>query len=356
MMSSMAPDWRDFTPAALLRNPHLMTLVPSYWPRQALLAGIPTESRLFTTEPHTQLLGFCHWQQNRTACQTVVLVHGLEGCSESHYMLGIASKAYRAGLNVIRMNQRTCGGTEQLTPTLYNSGLSQDYGAIVHELARVDGLDRIWLVGYSMGGNLVLKAAGEAGSSEAALAGAIAVCPNIDPTQCVKALEQPRNWLYHHHFLTQLKMRMRRKAVFFPGKWNLTELDRIRIISEFDDRYTAPDGGYTSGADYYDRAGARHVLGKIAVPTLIITAQDDPFIPYSMFSLAAIHQNLHIRLTAPQYGGHCGFMQQSQQDEDRFWIENRIIESVRAFRGGDDRLPHGMRQPDSRRGATPLAF
>ena len=124
---------------------------------------------------------------------------------------------------------------------------------------------------------------------------------------------------------------MRRKAVFFPGKWNLTGLDRIRIISEFDDRYTAPDGGYTSGADYYDRAGARHVLEKIAVPTIIITAQDDPFIPYSMFSLAAIHQNPHIRLTAPRYGGHCGFVQQSQQDEDRFWIENRIIESVRAF-------------------------
>jgi predicted alpha/beta-fold hydrolase len=99
-------------------------------------------------------------------------------------MRGIAAKAYRAGFNVIRMNQRTCGGTEHLTPTLYNSGLSQDYRAIVHELARVDGLDRIWLVGYSMGGNLVLKAAGEAGSSEAALAGAIAVCPNIDP-KCV---------------------------------------------------------------------------------------------------------------------------------------------------------------------------
>ena len=116
-------------------------------------------------------------------------------------MRGIAAKAYRAGFNVIRMNQRTCGGTEHLTPTLYNSGLSQDYRAIVHELAHVDGLTRIWLVGYSMGGNLILKAAGETGSSEAALAGAIAVCPNIDPPKCVEALEQPRNWIYHRHFL-----------------------------------------------------------------------------------------------------------------------------------------------------------
>ena len=144
----------SFEPPFFLRNPHTMTLIPSYWPRGMLLDGMPKASRLFSTAPHTQLLGYCHWQPHRTACQTVVLVHGLEGCSESHYMRGIAAKAYRAGFNVIRMNQRTCGGTEHLTPTLYNSGLSQDYRTVVHELARVDGLARIWLVGYSMGGNL----------------------------------------------------------------------------------------------------------------------------------------------------------------------------------------------------------
>ncbi len=329
MMASMAPDWRKFTPATLLRNQHLMTIVPGYWPRPALLDGIPAESRLFTTDPTTQLLGFCHWQPNRAGCQTLLLVHGLEGSSESHYMQGIAAKAYRAGMNVVRLNQRTCGGTERLTPTLYNSGLSQDYRAIVQELASLDRLTHIWLVGYSMGGNLVLKAAGELGSSETALAGTIAVCPNIDPTQCAKALEEPRNWLYHYHFLTKLKARMKRKAALFPGRWDLTGLDRIHIISEFDDRYTAPDGGYASGPDYYDRAGSRHVLEKIAVPTTIVTAQDDPFIPYSMFSLAAIKRNPLIRLTAPHYGGHCGFIQGARSNEDRFWVENRIVESIR---------------------------
>ena len=329
MIASMAPNWRGFTPATLLRNQHLMTIVPDYWPRPTLLDEIPAESRLFTTDPKTQLLGFCHWQPDRTGCQTLLLVHGLEGSSESHYMQGIAAKAYRAGMNVVRLNQRTCGGTERLTPTLYNSGLSQDYRAIVQELANLDRLTRIWLVGYSMGGNLVLKAAGELGSSEAALAGTIAVCPNIDPTQCAKALEEPRNWLYHYHFLTKLKARMKRKAALFPGRWDLTGLDRIHIISEFDDRYTAPDGGYASGPDYYDRAGSRHVLEKIAVPTTIVTAQDDPFIPYSMFSLAAIKRNPLIRLTDPHYGGHCGFIQGARSNEDRFWVENRIVESIR---------------------------
>jgi uncharacterized protein len=256
----------------------------------------------------------------------VILVHGLEGSSESHYMRGIAAKSYRAGFNVIRLNQRTCGGTEHLTPTLYNSGLSQDYRAVVHELAHVEGLTRIWLVGYSLGGNLVLKAAGETGSSETALAGAIAVCPTIDPAQCAKALEAPRNWVYHYHFLTQLKRRIRRKAVLFPGRWNLAGLDLIRTLSEFDDRYTAPDGGYASGADYYDRSGACHVLNAIAVPTLIITAQDDPFIPYSMFTVPLIQHHSKIQVIAPRHGGHCGFFHLAQNGEDPYWAENRIVE------------------------------
>jgi uncharacterized protein len=326
IITSMSPDRREFTPAGLLRNPHFMTIVPGYWPRRALLDGIPTESRLFTSEPHTQLLGYCHWQPHRTACRTVVLVHGLEGCSESHYMRGIGAKAYREGFNVVRMNQRTCGGTEHLTPTLYNSGLSQDYRAVVQELARVDRLDRIWLIGYSMGGNLILKAAGEAGSSEAALAGAIAVCPNIDPPKCVDALEQPRNWIYHRHFLVSLKARLRRKAALLPGKWDLTDLDRVALMREFDHIYTAPDGGYASGADYYERAGAYRVLDSIAVPTLIITAQDDPFIPYSMFTVPPIQRNPKIRVIAPRYGGHCGFLQWSSNGEDHFWAENRIMD------------------------------
>ncbi|MCP9447602.1 MAG: alpha/beta fold hydrolase [Nitrospira sp.] len=318
-----------YQPPRLLRNPHLMTLVPRYLPRTTSLATLPQEPRLFATEPGTQLLGFCHWQPHRRSAPTVLLVHGLEGSSDSRYMLGITAKAYQAGFNVVRMNQRNCGGTEHLSPTLYNSGLSIDYRAIVQELARQDGLDRIWLVGYSMGGNLVLKAAGELGEDEPALAGVAAVCPNIDPTVCARALEEPRNWLYHRHFLNGLNARLRRKAALFPGKWDLARLDTITRISEFDHWYTAPDGGYESGADYYDRSGARHVLGSIAVPTVIITAQDDPFIPYSMFTVPTILSHPLIQLIAPQYGGHCGFYQQRTNGEDAHWAENRIVDFLR---------------------------
>ena len=322
----------SFQPPLPLKNAHLMTLIPRYLPREISLARLPQESRLFTVEPQSRLQGFCHWQTDRKAFPTVVLVHGLEGSSESRYMQGIAAKAFDSGFNVIRLNQRTCGGTEHLSPTLYNSGLSSDYQTIVKELIHHDGLDRIWLVGYSMGGNLVLKATGELGRSEPGLAGVAAVCPNINPTVCAHALEEPRNWIYHRHFVTKLKERLRRKASLFPGKWDLSMLGTITTISEFDDRYTARDGGYRDGADYYDRAGSRHVLDRIAVPTLIITAQDDPFIPYTMFTEAKIQKHPYITVVAPRYGGHCGFYQGRRRDEDPYWAENRILDFLRGMR------------------------
>ena len=322
----------SFRPPLPLKNAHLMTLIPRYVPRETSLANMPQESRFFSVAPQSQLQGFCHWRDDRKTFPTVVLVHGLEGSSESRYMRGIAAKAFHAGFNVIRLNQRTCGGTEHLSPTLYNSGLSSDYRAIVKELIHHDGLDRVWLVGYSMGGNLVLKAAGELGRTEPALAGVAAVCPNINPTICARALEEPRNWIYHRHFVMRLKARLRRKASLFPGKWDLSMLGHITTISEFDDCYTARDGGYRDGADYYDRAGSRHVLDKITVPTLIITAQDDPFIPYTMFTEAKIQEHLQIAVVAPHYGGHCGFYQGRRQEEDPYWAENRILDFLRGMR------------------------
>ena len=317
-----------FTPAFLLRNPHLMTLVPRYWPRHTLKDGLPQVERLFTAEPRTRLLGLCHWQPRPTTSKTIILLHGLEGSADSHYMRGMTVKAFGLGFNVIRMNQRTCGGTDHLTPTLYNSGLSGDYRAILRELTVSDGLSRIWLVGYSMGGNLALKAAGEMDRSDPTLAGVVAISPNIDPTQCVTALEQPRNWLYHWHFLSRLKARMRRKATLFPGTWDLSPLRSMKTITQFDAAYTARDGGYRDVVDYYDRAGARHVLPHITVPTLIITAQDDPFIPAPMFDTPAIRDNKNITLLMLRYGGHCGFFQKRRRYEDRFWAENRILERL----------------------------
>lgn len=307
-----------------------MTLFPRFWSRPGLPPDIPVEARFFTVAPGSQLLGHCHWQPDPKRHPTLIFVHGLEGCSESHYMLGIAQKAWRRGFNAIRLNQRNCGGTEHLTPTLYNNGMSGDVRTVLGELTARDGFDSIWLGGYSMGGNLVLRAAGELGRSNRALKGVVAVCPNIDPAACTAALLQPRNWIYNRHFVQSLKARLRRKAALFPGKFDLAPLAGIRTLLDFDEAYTAPDGGYRNAADYYEQAGSRHVLGSIAVPALILTAQDDPFIPYWIFNAPAIRANSRIRFEAPAHGGHCGFIARSSDHKDRYWAENRLIEFITA--------------------------
>ena len=169
-----------------------MTLFHRCWPRVGLLRGIPVEVRLFAVSPDSlRLLGICHWQPAPKRQPTLILVHGLEGSSESHYMLGITRKVWAVKL-VIRRSQRNCGGTQGLTPTLYNGGLSEDLRAVATELTIHDGIEAIWLAGYSMGGNLILRMAGEAGTDFQSLRGVVAVCPNIDPAACVDAWEENR--------------------------------------------------------------------------------------------------------------------------------------------------------------------
>ena len=373
-------DPQTFVPHPWLQNAHVMTVVSRYWPRRALLAGVPTEARLFTVSPDTKVLGWCHWHADVRRHPTLILLHGLEGCADSQYMLGLAGKAWRAGCNVLRLNQRNCGGTEHLTPTLYNGGLTGDVEAVLKELSSQDGLEELWAGGYSMGGNLALLLAGQwvkslshgkngparrghppggypgwagaiqpqggrvpwekraswrarsgrvqPGSASRLLKGVVAVCPDIDPEACVTALEQRGNWIYQEHFVNSMKSRLRRKAKLFPGKFDLSRLPSIRTLRAFDGAFTAPDGGYHSAEDYYERTGARHVLAEIDVPTLIVTSKDDPFIPYRSFENPALRGNSHITLVAVDRGGHCGFVQHTRPGEDHYWAENRLIEFV----------------------------
>ena len=315
-----------FSPEWWLTNPHVQTLVAHYRDRSHLLAQVPLEERLFQVDPQTQIKGICCWQTSRGKAPGLILIHGLEGCHESHYMQGLAHKAWHAGFNVVRFNQRNCADTEHLTPTLYNGALSQDVRAVAEELVSKDGIQAIFSAGYSMGGNLVLKMAGEARNGFPPLKGVAAVCPNIHPATCVAALEKRRNWLYHQHFMVKLKARLKRKSEIFPDKWDISLYKDIYTMSQFDDAYTAPDGGFHNAADYYNQSGSRHVLEHIRIPTLIITSQDDPFIPIDTFNIPAIHSNPCIQLITPSHGGHCGFIQKPQKREDGHWAENRIIE------------------------------
>jgi predicted alpha/beta-fold hydrolase len=320
----------EFEPHPLLKNGHVMTIASAFVPRRF---DIPTaEARLFQVDPESRLLAYCHWQPGRRKdAPAIVVVHGLEGSSDSNYVRGIAEKAFHRGFHVVRMNQRNCGGTEALTPTLYNSGMSGDYRAVFEELSSGDGFEQIFFAGYSMGGNLVTKMAGEFGSAvPKALRGVGVVCPAIDLGASANALERLENYAYQRRFVNGLMSRYARKQKLFPDRYRSDGLGPVRTVRQFDDVITAPQFGYRDAQDYYDHVGAKRVAAQIRVPLLMITAQDDPFVPYAAFLAAKIDQNPAIRFVATTHGGHCGFISKHTGAE-RFWAEQRIVEFCEAI-------------------------
>jgi uncharacterized protein len=315
----------SFEPHPLLTSGHLQTLASVYIPRRFALPH--STERYFQVSPDTQIKGMCHWHPERPKERPIVVtVHGLEGSSESNYAVGIAEKAFVRGFHAIRLNQRNCGGTERLTPTLYNSGMSSDYRAVLMELIEGDGFDRIFFVGYSMGGNLVTKMAGEFGEQPPAELRAIAaVCPSLDLSACADALERPGNFLYQHHFVRGLLRRYRHKAELFPERYSRNGFDPIRTVREFDDAITAPAFGYRNAEEYYQDASAKKVIDRVRVPMLMITAQDDPFVPYQSFLQVDTAKNSSVRFVAPQHGGHCGFISR-WPGNNRFWAEEHAVD------------------------------
>ncbi|HYL93083.1 MAG TPA: alpha/beta fold hydrolase [Alphaproteobacteria bacterium] len=318
-----------FVPRRFLSNRHLMTLAGNFLPRESRLP--PAEERLFRIEEGVQVLCHCHWQAEREKRSTVLLVHGLEGSSLSQYVIGTGSKAWDVGMNVVRMNMRNCGGTERLTSTLYNSGMSGDVGVVVRTLIEQDKLQRIGLVGYSMGGNLVLKLAGDSGADIPPQVGAVvAVSPAADLAPSADAMHTWDNRIYEWKFLWSLMQRYRRKRELFPTIYK--PVARFpRTIREFDEVITAPYCGFAGADDYYARSSAARVVGRIAVPTLVIHALDDPFIRLLPETRAKMLANPHITLLETEHGGHCAFLAPANGYDGR-WAERQTIEFFQRHR------------------------
>ncbi len=326
----------SFEPHPWLTSGHLQTIVGNFLPRPAFRLATVAETVEVDPADASRVLCHCHWQPEavRAARLTAVLVHGLEGSSDSRYMLGIATRAWAAGMNVVRMNMRNCGGSDALTPTLYHSGRSADVGAVVRHFTARFGLERVALVGYSMGGNLVLKLAGEWGS-QAPLAAVATVCPAIDLAAGADALHEPANRVYEWHFLRNLMRRLRHKAEHFPAVYQIGGIGPIRSIREFDQEFVARYCGFSSADDYYYRAASARVVDRIAVPTLILCAQDDPFIRLSPETRARLLANPHITFVESRHGGHCAFLSRRSAG-DIHWAEATV---VRYLQAAGDALP-----------------
>lgn len=250
-------------------------------------------------------------------------------------MRGLADKAWARGWNVVLLNQRNCGGTEHLTPGLYHSGLTADPLAVLRMLQAEAPCPHLAIAGYSLGGNLTLKLAGEAAAApDLPIAAVAAVSPTIDLALCVDAIERPANLLYQWNFVRGLKARMRRKATMWPNRFDLGPLEHIRTIRQFDDTYTAPSHGFGTAANYYQQASALRVIDRIRIPALIIAADDDPFVPTSQFRADAVQGNPHVTVSIQTHGGHCGFIARPSEGFDGYWAEARVVDFLSSLLSG----------------------
>jgi predicted alpha/beta-fold hydrolase len=327
-MMQTGTDRPAFKARRLFRGGHLQTLAGFFLFRNARLPQ--PEERYVEVAPGVKILCNCHWQEERHKALTVIVVHGLEGSSESGYVIGVAQKGLSAGMNVVRVNQRNCGGTDHLAPTLYNSSLSGDIAAVTRNLVD-DGVSRFALAGFSMGGNLVLKTAGEWGkSAPPEFRAVVAVCPAMDLAASADALHLPGNRIYEAYFMRKLRQRFRNKAKLFPGQFDVARLRGLRSLREFDDKVTAYYCGFEGAVDYYARAAASNVIDQIAVPGLILHAANDPFVRLLPETRKKISANRNLTFVEADDGGHCSFIADANGYDGR-WAEQQIIEFLRRF-------------------------
>ncbi len=325
--------WTQFVPRRWLRSGHLQTLAGNYLPRRLTLP----EPEALLVEVDGPVAGYgpsrvlchCHWQPEQVRRQrlTIVLVHGLEGSSNSKYIVGNTARALAAGLNVIRMNMRTCGGTDALSPTIYHSGRSGDIGRVVETIVREHGLQAVALVGYSMGGNLVLRWAGEVSCNPPReLKAVVGVSPLMDLAVSSAALHRPQNRLYERHFLRSMLARVRRRIAMYPRIYADAQMDRIHSMRDFDEYIVARYGGFASADDYYYSVASSKYAGTLRVPALVVHSADDPFIRFLPETSAALVANPWVTFIETQHGGHCAFIAPATAvGDDGRWAEATLL-------------------------------
>jgi uncharacterized protein len=303
----------------LFRNPHLQTIAGHYWPDGSAGSLSHAERRRFRTEPDVEV-EILSVRPPADAKGEIVLVHGLEGSAEASYMTRLSSAAVAAGFAAHRFNMRTCGGTERLCKTLYHAGLTSDLLAVLRAL-RDEGRAPAFLAGFSLGGNVVLKLAGELGASATDLiAGVAAVSTPLDLDACSRRIAQPSNRVYEMRFVRRMRARL-----YATGRYSPADFAGLRSVRAIDDRITAPSFGFGSASNYYRTQSALRFLGAIRVPVLLIQAKDDIFVPFEIFEDDAVRSNPRIELLVTEYGGHLGFLGRSPR---RFWSDTAIMEWI----------------------------
>ncbi len=310
----------EFRPPFYLRSGHLHTLSPTLF-RKAF-PTTPKSERLELDDGDFLDIDW-HRAPHKRSNRLALILHGLEGNARKKYMTGMARALNLAGWDVICMNFRGCSQEINRLPRLYHSGATDDlHTVLLHGLQQ--GYRSAALVGFSMGGNQILKYLGEAPEKvPPQVAAAIAFSVPCQLGDSCQVISKPTNCIYMRYFMHGLKAKVRAKATMFPLIYNTTGLAAMHSFIPFDNAYTAPVHGFHDAFDYYRRCSATQFLPAIRIPTLLVQAKDDPFLSASCYPLQEARHNPNLYLEMPRYGGHVGFLQGLSRRPQPSWSEER---------------------------------
>lgn len=302
-----------------LFNGHLQTMVPSVFRNVNDITYM--RERINTPDGDFLDLDFSRVGANKV----VIISHGLEGDSHRGYMKGMAKSFNQAGYDAIAWNYRGCSGEINQRRRLYHSGATDDLEVVVKHALDQGKYEEIVMVGFSLGGNLTLRYLGEKNAkiSDKIKSGIVFSVP-MDLHAGSKQISQPGNILYAKRFQRKLKAKIRSKAKQYADI-NIDNLDKIKTLFEFDEKYTAPIHGFDGAVDYYTKCSAINNVEEITIPTLIVNAANDPFLPKECYPISLLKSHNNVFLEIPKHGGHVGF----SNSKEVYWSEKRAVEFAR---------------------------
>ena len=313
-----------YQPPALLQNGHLQTIFPSLFRN---VTGVNYQREQIDT-PDEDFLDI-DWSKIGSN-KLVILSHGLEGNSERAYMLGMTRAFNRAGWDALAWNFRGCGGTPNRLLRSYHSGASEDLDVVINHAIKQRRYQQLALVGFSMGGNITLKYLGErAENVPEMLCGAVALSVPSHLASASAKLARWSNKIYMRRFLRSLHETVCQKMQLFPGQIDDVDFHKIHSFKGFDDRYTAPLNGFASAEDYWEKCSSKRFMSHIRVPTLLINAQNDPFLSRECYPIELAKQSSFLFLETPRTGGHVGFVTFNSSEE--YWSERRAVSFLEAI-------------------------
>ena len=314
----------SYRPAWFVPGRHLRTLWGKFVRRRP---RVSTTVERWTT-PNEDIL-FVHRVQGPTTSPRLVLLHGLEGSPNSHYARGLLARAHTLGWSATAVVFRTCGGQMNHTRRFYHSGETTDLDFVIRRLTNEAPESPIVLAGFSLGGNVLLKWLGERGSDiPRTVRAAAAVSVPYDLARGSRYINRGFSRVYERHFLRSLVRKASDKRQRFPDVAPDVDLATLRTMWDFDDAVTAPVHGFRDATDYYERSSSLRWLDRIRVPTLLISAADDPFLPREVLDevRAAARSNPDLHCEFPERGGHVGFIAGSLPWRPLYWAEWRVMD------------------------------